>query len=104
MKEQEIWYLCDGNVPECKKTKCYKQVGKNGCRHTSDIKHAANFLIREKHGEIIIREVPAEDWIEKQNRKITHYLWIIFVSMFTAILTTLSITPIMLWHRNKNGS
>lgn len=33
-----------------------------------------------------------DDWIEKQNRKITHYLWIIFVSVITSIITTLLAT------------
>ena len=29
-----------------------------------------------------------DDWIEKQNKKIIHWLWIIFVSMVTALITT----------------
>lgn len=33
-----------------------------------------------------------DDWVEKQNKKIIHYLWIIFVSMITAIITTLLAT------------
>jgi len=28
-----------------------------------------------------------DDWIEESNKKIIHYLWTIFVSMVTAILT-----------------
>ncbi len=40
---QKIFYLCDGKVPKCKKDLCYKKGIKNGCRHTSDIKHAVNF-------------------------------------------------------------
>lgn len=27
------------------------------------------------------------NWIEKQNKKITHWLWIIFVSMMTSLIT-----------------
>ena len=34
-------YLCDGKVPECKKTSCYLNGGY--CWHTSDISHAINF-------------------------------------------------------------
>lgn len=30
--------------------------------------------------------------IEKMNKKITHILWIIFLSMITAIITTLAAT------------
>lgn len=30
-----------------------------------------------------------DDWIERQNKKITHFLWIIFVSMITSIITTI---------------
>lgn len=38
-----------------------------------------------------------DDWIERHNKKISHYLWIIFVSMVTAVLTTLSIVSIVSW-------
>lgn len=38
-----------------------------------------------------------DDWIERQNKKIGHCLWIIFVSMITAVLTTLSIVSIVSW-------
>lgn len=30
--------------------------------------------------------------IEEQNKKITHFLWIIFVSMITSIITTILCT------------
>lgn len=30
--------------------------------------------------------------VEKQNKKITHVLWIIFLSMITSIITTLAAT------------
>lgn len=33
-----------------------------------------------------------DDWIERQNKKIIHFLWIIFVSMITSIITTLLAT------------
>lgn len=38
---KKILFLCDGNVPECKKTHCYKSGGE--CKCTSDIRHAINF-------------------------------------------------------------
>lgn len=41
--ENKIFYLCDGNVPKCTKTHCYKQTNDDTCRHTSDIAHAINF-------------------------------------------------------------
>lgn len=40
-KEGKIFYLCDGKVPECPKTRCYQHG--NECRHTSNIEHAINF-------------------------------------------------------------
>lgn len=33
-----------------------------------------------------------DDWIEKQNKKITHVIWIIFLSMVTSIITTILAT------------
>lgn len=33
-----------------------------------------------------------DDWIEKQNKKIIHGLWIILISMITSIITTLLAT------------
>lgn len=36
----KTWVLCDGNVEGCTKEECYKFGGE--CRHTCDIKHAAN--------------------------------------------------------------
>lgn len=33
-----------------------------------------------------------EDWIEKQNAKIIHFIWIVFVSMLTALITVLLAT------------
>lgn len=34
------FYLCDGDVPECKKRGCYKNGGE--CHHTSHQIHAVN--------------------------------------------------------------
>ncbi len=40
-----------------------------------------------------VRKIKDEkDWIEEQNKKIIHWLWIIFVSMITALLTTIALT------------
>lgn len=33
-----------------------------------------------------------DDWIEEQNKKITHVIWIIFISMMTSIIVTLLYT------------
>ena len=33
-------YLCDGEVPSCSKTACYKRGLE--CRHTTDVTHALN--------------------------------------------------------------
>lgn len=30
-----------------------------------------------------------DDWLKEQNEKIFHVLWIIFISMITAVITTL---------------
>lgn len=40
---KKIFFLCDGEVPECEKTMCFKNTNNNPCRWTSDIKHAKNF-------------------------------------------------------------
>ena len=40
-KSQKVFYLCDGEVEECKKHSCYKNNGR--CNYTSDIMHARNF-------------------------------------------------------------
>lgn len=40
---KKIFFLCDGEVPECKKTMCFKNNKNDPCRWTSDIKHAKNF-------------------------------------------------------------
>lgn len=41
MDKEKVFYLCDGEVENCKKTRCYKNDG--DCNHTSNIKHAKNF-------------------------------------------------------------
>lgn len=46
----KIMYLCDGNVPGCSKTHCYKTTNEPACRHTTDIKHAINFKEGGKTG------------------------------------------------------
>jgi len=33
-----------------------------------------------------------DDWVKETDKKIIHWLWIIFVSMVTALLTTLALT------------
>lgn len=38
---EAIYYLCDGKVPDCKKTSCYMHGG--GCKRTNCIEHAINF-------------------------------------------------------------
>lgn len=46
--DRKVFYLCDGNVPECEKTCCYKtNVGDGWCKHTSNIEHALNFEISQ---------------------------------------------------------
>lgn len=40
-KKKKVFYLCDGKVPECKKTDCYKNGGE--CKHTSNVEYAVNF-------------------------------------------------------------
>lgn len=44
----KIYYLCDGEVPTCKKACCYKDGGI--CDKTTDIAHAINFEPRGKVG------------------------------------------------------
>ena len=55
VEDKTIWYLCDGEKKDCKKTRCYKNTKENPCRHTKDISHAVNF--RKIHGN---REVYRE--------------------------------------------
>lgn len=39
-RSKAILYLCDGDVPTCRKDECYKRGGE--CRHTTDATHALN--------------------------------------------------------------
>lgn len=59
-EEKRIWYLCDGERPDCSKTYCYKNTDVNPCRHTSNIEHAANFTKKEIGGRISYREATAK--------------------------------------------
>lgn len=49
----KIMFLCDGNVPDCPKTNCYRSDG--FCKHTSDVKHAVNFVRKStgRYSEIV---------------------------------------------------
>lgn len=42
--------MCDGKVPGCKKTNCYKKKCEGPCCHTPDIAHAINFE-KKSHAE-----------------------------------------------------
>lgn len=47
---KKVFYLCDGEVPECAKTRCYKRKGEtDSCRHTTNVAHAINFRQKSKH-------------------------------------------------------
>lgn len=49
----KVFYLCDGKIENCKKTRCYKNKTdcRNQCRYTSDINHAINFKNQFKAGD-----------------------------------------------------
>ena len=55
-EKKTIWYLCDGEKEDCKKTYCYKNTKKDPCRHTKDISHAVNFRKESHGGHEIYRE------------------------------------------------
>lgn len=40
MNKNTVLYLCDGDVPACRKTNCHKRGG--DCQHTTDAAHALN--------------------------------------------------------------
>lgn len=44
-EKPRVFYLCNGEVPHCKKTMCYKTNNAVGevCRHTTDVAYAINF-------------------------------------------------------------
>lgn len=43
MKEDKIFYLCDGRDENCERTHCYRMGG--GCRHTDNVRHAKSFYV-----------------------------------------------------------
>lgn len=54
MSKNTILYLCDSDVPACRKDKCYKRGGE--CRHTTDVAHVLNpevlNLVPDKQGSL----------------------------------------------------
>lgn len=44
-RKVRIFYLCNGEVPYCKKTMCYKTNNTENevCRHTTNVAYALNF-------------------------------------------------------------
>lgn len=72
MPEQKIYYFCDGKVEKCRNSKmCFKNCAGNPtedhCRHTSDIKHAKNFVrtpgrsrnfVERDHARLDGKEIP----------------------------------------------
>ena len=43
-KVEKVLFLCDGEVPTCRRSNCYKKVSDSfACRHTSDVTHAIHF-------------------------------------------------------------
>lgn len=65
--DNKVFFLCDKNKPDCKKTNCSEEF----CHHTSDVNHAINFekITDKVTGEILgykekddqESEVPHED-------------------------------------------
>ena len=45
----KVFFLCDGEKEDCKKTCCYKNTDDTPCKRTSDINHAKNFE-KMRHG------------------------------------------------------
>lgn len=72
----KVMYLCDGKVPECPKTICYKKKRKTpepACRHTGKIEHAVNFEMRRPESEYYF-EKERHPKIAKVRDKIFHIL------------------------------
>lgn len=45
---QKILFLCDGEVPDCRKEHCYKKADDlDACHHTSDVTHALHFKLSQ---------------------------------------------------------
>ena len=49
MMDNKIYFLCDGEKEDCRRTHCYKNTDDPVCvcRHTTDITHAKNFERRK---------------------------------------------------------
>lgn len=46
MAEDRILFLCDGEVPTCRKKNCYRKIdASDSCCHTSDVTHAIHFKL-----------------------------------------------------------
>lgn len=43
MMDNKIYFLCDGEKEDCKRTYCYKNTNDEPCKRTADINHAKNF-------------------------------------------------------------
>lgn len=48
----KIFFLCDGEVPNCEKNHCYQNGEDGWCRWTTNIRHAKNFK-REEYGSSV---------------------------------------------------
>lgn len=64
--ENKISYLCDGNVPKCKKTYCYRN-GQGNCKRTYDINHAINF--EKMRGGYYREKENGKTWLEENDEK-----------------------------------
>ena len=40
---EKVFYICNGEKPDCTKKHCYRKGGEEVCRHTTDIRFAKNF-------------------------------------------------------------
>lgn len=62
-EQKKILYLCDGNIPTCKKSTCYKNAGENDscpvCNYTKDVTHAVNFKKTRSAHESYFEKGPA---------------------------------------------
>lgn len=63
---EKVFYLCDGEVPECRKGHCYKQTDDNPCRHTSDVSHAINFQKKHKKASYFEGNTKSAEQIDAQ--------------------------------------
>ena len=86
MKEEKVFYLCDGKVPTCSRRNCFmnenRKYKEDACRHTTDIHHAINFdhgvcERKEQFYEMMIadgRRVPACDRIKEIESRLRNKL------------------------------